>query len=267
MLEFFTTLETVLLIENPKDKLTKFNEFYKLYKDDKLTFNHNQTSTIFEYPSYINFCRVVPPKDVLKRKNLDTKEGKAILLHSILHIEYSAIDLALDASYRFKNMPKKFYDDWLEVADDEVRHFLMVEEILNELGFSYSDFAVHTSLFDASKKSLDLISRMATVPRYLEANGLDANPKIIHKLKSIGDKFSLKMAEALEIILNEEITHVKKGDYWFKYGCNHQEIKKCDYFAIVEKVLPGSSKKRKFVNREARLQAGFSEEEIEKISY
>ncbi len=266
MIEFFTKLEEILLIKSPKEKIEKFNGFYNLYKSNEIKFNHNQNSKIFENPSYINYCKVIEPKDVFKRKKLNTNEGKAILLHSILHIEYSAIDLALDASYRFKSMPKEFYDDWLEVAEDEIRHFLMIEELLKELGFNYSDFPVHNSLFEASKKSLDLISRMATIPRYLEANGLDANPKIIQKLKNLKDKFSDKIADGLDIILNEEIEHVRKGDFWFKYGCKKLDINPNEYFNIVESVLAGSGKKRKFVNIEARLKAGFSKEEIEKIS-
>ena len=40
----------------------------------------------------------------------------------------------------------EFYKDWLEVADDEIRHFLMLEELLGELDAKYGDFDVHKNL-------------------------------------------------------------------------------------------------------------------------
>jgi uncharacterized ferritin-like protein (DUF455 family) len=197
-----------------------------------------------------------------KRTALSTTAGKAYMVHNIAHIEYSAIDLALDHAYRFKNMPKAFYDDWLEVADDEIRHFLMLEPLLNKHGYKYGDFKVHSFLFDISMKSLDIVTRMATVPRYLEASGLDANPKMIEKLKNIDDDFAREIIKALEVILKEEVSHVKKGDYWFKWVCKKESIAPDSYFDIVEKVLPGAKKKKPFVNIEDRQKAGFSCSEI-----
>jgi uncharacterized ferritin-like protein (DUF455 family) len=56
----------------------------------------------------------------------------------------------------------------------------------------------------------DFLRRMACIPRYLEANGLDQNPKIMEKLNSNRDEFNNKLIEALKIILEEEITMLKK---------------------------------------------------------
>ena len=185
-----------------------------------------------------------------KRGALSTLYGKAYLVHAILHIEYSAIDLALDHAYRFKNMPQNYYDDWLEVADDEIRHFLMLESIIQKLGYEYGDFDVHSFLFDISQKSLDLVTRMAVVPRYLEASGLDSNPKVMQKLSNIGDGFSLEIIDAMNVILEEEIDHVKKGDYWFKWACQRDRVESDTYFDIVEK----SSKILQIFQREIQYQ-------------
>jgi len=261
-MEFFRQLREILVSPAPKDKIDKFKTFYKLYLENKIDYDHKQESEVFKTPSYLSFLKIVDAKSMPKRRSLSTTAGKAYMVHNIAHIEYSAIDLALDHTYRYKNMPKEFYDDWLEVADDEIRHFLMLEDILNKYGYKYGDFGVHSFLFDVSMNSLDLISRMATIPRYLEASGLDSNPKMMEKLKNIDDKFSQEVIKALEIILEEEVTHVKKGDIWFKWACEKYDINPDNYFDIVEDILPGAKKKKPFVNVKDRQKAGFSCSEI-----
>lgn len=262
MMEFFKVLESVLELQTPQEKIEAFKIFYSDYLDNQISFNHEQFSKIFTLPSFHNYCNTVDAKTMPKRTALSTTGGKAYMVHNIAHIEYSAIDLALDHAYRYKNMPKVFYDDWLEVADDEIRHFLMLETLLNAHGYNYGDFGVHSFLFDTSMKSLDLVTRMAAVPRYLEASGLDANPKMIEKLGNINDDFAKDIIKALEVILKEEVSHVKKGDYWFKWACEKENVNPDTYFDIVEKVLPGAKKTKPFVNIKDRQKAGFTCVEI-----
>jgi uncharacterized ferritin-like protein (DUF455 family) len=113
-------------------------------------------------------------------------------------------------------------------------------------------------------KTLTLIPRMALIPRYMEANGLDANLMIINKLKNI--KNTKEIVDILEIILEEEVDHVKKGDTWYKYACSQKENLSCNYFDIVNKVYPNSFRKNKHLNIKARQKAGFSDEEISYLS-
>lgn len=265
-MEFFNQLHKILTTSNPNDKIALFQKFYEDYQDNLLIFDHNQHSTIFENASYSQFCRIVPARDVPKRKNLTTKEGKIALLHAIAHIEYSAIDLALDAAYRFKDMPRKFYDDWLEVADDEVKHFCLINHLLNELDSKYGDLEVHNALFEASQNTLTLLERMAVIPRYFEANGLDSTPEILKKLKNIDDDFIKKILSALEIILDEEIDHVIKGDRWFTYACECENLDKNIYFDIINRYYPNGFPARKDINIDARRKAGFSCSELNKIA-
>jgi uncharacterized ferritin-like protein (DUF455 family) len=173
--------------------------------------------------------------------------------------------LALDAAYRYKNMPIEFYNDWLEVAEDEIRHFSLLEELLAEVGYKYGDLPVHNSLWEAGLKSLELIDRMAVVPRWHEANGLDANEKIIQRLKSYSDEFANKIIKALNIILEEEIPHVQKGDKWFKYECDRLGKDYAVYFEIIERVFE-NVKKKEYMNVNARKEAGFSCSEIQRLS-
>ncbi len=263
--EFYAAVERALELSKT-EKLDAVEEIFDGLKKGEFRFEAATPPKIFETPSYTPFCRVVSPFEVQKRTNLAGDEGKAVFLHAIAHIEYSAIDLALDAAYRFRGLPPEFYYDWIEVADDEVRHFRMLEALLARVGHAYGDFPVHNSLFEASCKSLTLIARMAAVPRYLEAGGLDANPKMMQRLERVGDDLSKEIIAALEVILEEEIDHVKKGDRWFKYACREEGKDESVYFELIEAVLPGSSKEKAFINAPARIEAGFSCSELKRLS-
>ncbi|MFK5977121.1 MAG: ferritin-like domain-containing protein [Sulfurovum sp.] len=225
---------------------------------------------IFTNPSYANKCKIVLPKDLKNRKDFDTNEGLASLVHAIAHIEYSAIDLALDAVYRYPNMPTEYQRDWLEVASDEIRHFEMLEELLVELGFEYGDFPVHCGLFDASVNTAhSILDRMAIVPRYFEASGLDVSPQIIKKLQNRHKIPAVaKLIDMLHIILKEEIDHVRKGDKWFKYLCQKAGVEEGreeeKYFQILEQ-YDLIDKHRPHINIEARKEAGFSCVEIKRL--
>ena len=267
-MNFYKELELILELKKPDEKIEKFNEFYKLYKSANVEFEKSYKPKEFEEPSYDSICKIVPPQDVPKRRNLTTKEGQVILIHAVAHIEYSAIDLAIDAAYRFTGLPKKYYDDWLEVADDEIRHFLMLHELLDELGSKYGDVEVHNSLFEASQRTQTLLERMAVVPRYLEANGLDATPMILEKLKKLPKNEMLdKISSALEIILDEEIDHVKKGDVWFNYACEKEGVDSDVYFEIIDKYYPQGFLRPKNLNTKARKEAGFSCSELNHMAH
>jgi uncharacterized ferritin-like protein (DUF455 family) len=266
-MQFFRTLENLLTTAEPSEKIAAFRSFYKAYKAGKVVFEPAYEPRFFEEPSYKGICRIVSPLAVPKRKNLNTDQGKIFLLHAIAHIEYSAIDLALDHAYRFGGMPKAYYDDWLAVADDEVRHFEMIEGLLEELGSRYGAVEVHDALFEASQKTQGLLERMAVVPRYLEANGLDATPEILQKLQKMPpDAMTEKIMAALRLILDEEVDHVFKGDRWFAYACELEGVDKSAYFDIIEKYYPDSFPRKKSINAEARQEAGFSCSELNAIS-
>ena len=266
-MNFFGTLEKLLTMQNPSQKIEAFNAFYGAYRNGEVLFEEGHTPTRFKAPSYSGYCKIVAPQVVPKRKKLGTKEGQILLLHAIAHIEYSAIDLALDAAYRFPDLPKSYYDDWLEVADDEVRHFEMIESLLKELGSSYGDIEVHNALFEASQRTQTLLERMAVVPRFLEANGLDATPEIVTKLQRLShDPFVAKIIAALGVIVEEEVDHVLKGDRWFGYACDQEGVEKSVYFDIVERYYPESFPRKKGLNVEARKEAGFSCSELNAIS-
>lgn len=220
----------------------------------------------FEKPSYASKCHIVDPRQLPARKDFENPEGLATLVHAIAHIEYSAIDLALDAVYRFPDMPMDYKIDWLEVASDEIRHYKMLDALLAELDHHYGDFPVHCGLFDAADHTAhSILDRMAIIPRYYEASGLDVNPQIIKKLENKRkNPIVKKLIDTLNIIYDEEIDHVHKGDKWFKYLCENEALDESVYFEILEryKLL---SKHRPHINVEARKEAGFTCMEIKKL--
>lgn len=265
-MNFYKILEEAIISDdiNIKEQLTL--QCLAYCNKNQISSEDEIKARVFKKPSYASKCHIVNPRELPARKDFDTKEGLATLVHAITHIEYSAIDLALDAVYRFPDMPQEYKKDWLVVANDEIRHFKMLMVILNELGYTYGDFPVHCGLFDAAEHtSKSVLDRMAIVPRYYEASGLDVNPQIIKKLDNKRkNPMVQQLIDALDIIYNEEIDHVYKGDKWFKYLCKQQDLDETVYFEILERYhLLG--KHRPHINIDARKEAGFTCTEIKKL--
>ncbi len=265
MSSFYNRLHQALISDNINTKELIIDELIESLKLNKEVDN-NFTPQIFNEPSYAKRCRIVLPKELPRRRDFNSKEGLEALVHSIVHIEYSAIDLALDAVYRFTTMPIEYKLDWLIVAQDEVRHFKMLHNILEKLDSYYGKLPVHTGLFEMSyKTNHSVLERMAIIPRYFEATGLDVNPKIINKLNSYKSNEILEeIKKALDVIYIEEIEHVKKGDKWFKYLCNKEGY---DYKQKFQEIVKKYNLKRdaKTFNVKARLEAGFSCDELKSM--
>lgn len=198
----------------------------------------------------------------LARRGLGSQAGRIALLHSLAHIEFNAINLALDAVYRFRDMPIDYVTQWLKVASDEGEHFLLLLNRLRELGSDYGELNAHTGLWDmALRTDHDVLVRMALVPRILEARGLDVAPPMIKKLQAQGDSDS---ADILQRIYTDEITHVLIGNRWFRHVCDERDL---DGASVFRDLLagPSSAYLRSPFNDEARLQAGFTVEEMQVI--
>jgi uncharacterized ferritin-like protein (DUF455 family) len=197
------------------------------------------------------------------RRSPATPEGRAVLLHAIAHIEFNAINLALDALWRFDGMPRQFYLDWLRVAAEEARHFSLLRAHLQTQGHDYGDYPAHQGLWTLCEKTAhDVTARMALVPRTMEARGLDATPLIQRKLRQVGTPDALAAAEILEVILREEVGHVTIGDHWYRWLCERDGLEpEAHYAALVERYHAPRPKPP--LNRTARRLAGFSETELQ----
>ncbi len=201
---------------------------------------------------------LVAPR-LAKRRSMITSEGRATLIHALAHIEFNAINLALDAIWRFPDMPKEYYADWLQVADEEALHFSMLNEHLRVLGYAYGDFLAHSSLWEmAAKTQHDILARIALVPRTMEARGLDATPQVRAKLAQAGDKAA---AAILDIILRDEIGHVAIGNRWYNWLCEQRGLEPLATYARLAAEYQAPVLRGPF-NLEARRAAGFSELEL-----
>jgi uncharacterized ferritin-like protein (DUF455 family) len=201
---------------------------------------------------------LVPPLAV-KHRSMRTPEGRAALVHALAHIEFNAINLALDALWRFPGMPRDYYADWLKVAAEEAMHFSLLSAHLQQLGFSYGDFPAHNSLWDMAEKTCDdILARIALVPRTLEARGLDASPPVRAKLAQAGD---LAAAEILDIILRDEIGHVAIGNRWYGWLCRQRSLDPIVTYAELALRYKAPPLRGPF-NMEARKAAGFSDAEL-----
>ncbi|WP_293406542.1 ferritin-like domain-containing protein [Polaromonas sp.] len=221
--------------------------------------------TILEEPRGVPGCPDSPELrshlDVPKRSPF-TAEGLAALLHSVTHIEFNAINLALDAIWRFDGMPQAYYRDWLKVASEEALHFSLLRTHLQGMGHDYGDFPAHTGLWDMTEKtSGDILARMALVPRTLEARGLDATPPMQAKLRRVGTPQALRAVDILDIILRDEIGHVAIGNHWYRYLCQKRGMDPLTTYAKLAGQYGAPSMKGP-LNLEARRYAGFSEEEL-----
>ena len=209
-----------------------------------------------------------PPRPELRlhldmpRRSPFTHDGLAGLLHAVTHIEFNAINLALDAIWRFEGMPPAYYRDWAQVAAEEATHFSLLRGLLVSMGCDYGDFAAHTGLWDMTHKTRgDVLARMALVPRTLEARGLDATPPMQTKLRKVGTPHALQAVAVLDIILRDEVGHVAIGNHWYRHVCTQRGLEPVATYAQLA-LQYSAPRIRGPLNLEARRRAGFDEAEL-----
>jgi uncharacterized ferritin-like protein (DUF455 family) len=196
------------------------------------------------------------------RRSLHTPQGRAALLHAVAHIEFNAINLALDAIWRFAGMPADYYRDWALVAAEEALHFSLLSEHLASLGHAYGDFDAHDGLWTMVEKTKhDITARMALVPRTLEARGLDATPPMQAKLAQAGDQ---RAVEILGVILRDEVGHVAIGNRWYRWLCARDGLDPIAHFEQLLVTHHAPRPKPPF-NLDARRRAGFDADELAQL--
>ena len=250
-----------LLLESPFEKVQSTISLLKRLLDGELQLQPQSTVKSLAAPGRPLKPELVDPREVARR-NFSSLKGRLSLVHAIAHIEFNAINLALDAVYRFQQMPELYYSDWCRVAAEEALHFTMLSDYLEQHGMSYGDLTAHNGLWEmAVKTDFDVLTRMALVPRVLEARGLDVTPGMIKKLQSTGDT---QLILILQKIFDDEIGHVKIGSYWYKTLCEQRDLEPQQTFIqLIEKYMQGA----RFgpFDTEARLQAGFSHDEMQSL--
>jgi uncharacterized ferritin-like protein (DUF455 family) len=248
-----------LVETDPARKAAGVTALHQAWRDGGMLLEADaQLSPPLPIPGRPESPQLVPPLQV-KHRSMGTAEGRAALIHALAHIEFNAINLALDAVWRYAGMPKDYYGDWLQVAAEEALHFSLLSAHLQALGFAYGDFLAHNSLWEMAQKTEDdILARMALVPRTLEARGLDATPAVRAKLAQAGDQAA---AEILDIILRDEIGHVAIGNRWYGWLCRRRGADPLATYADLAAAYKAPPLRGPF-NLDARRRAGFSEREL-----
>ena len=194
-----------------------------------------------------------------------TAEGRAALVHAVTHIEFNAINLALDAVWRFDGLPDRYYLDWMRVAHEEAHHFSLLRGELRTMGYDYGDFPAHTGLWDMVERTRDdVVARMALVPRTLEARGLDATPPMQAKLRKVGTPDALRTVAILDIILHDEVGHVAIGNHWYRWLCARDGLDPVAHYRHLTRKHAAPRLRPPF-NEPARRAAGFTEGELDAL--
>jgi len=248
-------------IADPFQKAVESRRLYQRWCADELNAESLNEPIRIPNPGRPEKPNLVSPINVPKR-GFKSKLGLIRLAHAITHIEFNAINLALDAVYRFRRMPDDFVSDWLQVASEESSHFLMLAHYLEINGACYGEYAAHNGLWEmALKTDHDVMVRMALVPRVLEARGLDVTPGMIAKLSSVGEQ---SLVNILEIIHREEIGHVLIGTRWFNYACQQRGLSPRIIFTeLLHEYMQGAIQGP--FDHDSRIQAGFSEDEMRQL--
>lgn len=258
---------SALCITDPGHKVAATHALFEAWEAGQITLNtaeHLTPDAGTPLPGRPERPVLLPPVDVPQRSPF-TPPGLAMLLHAVTHIEFNAINLALDAVWRFPGMPADFYTDWLRVAHEEAIHFSLLRTHLQSLGHDYGDFAAHASLWEMCVRTQgDVIARMALVPRTLEARGLDATPPMQARLRKVGTPAALRAVDILDVILRDEIGHVAVGNRWYGWLCAQQGIEPLGHYRRLAREHSAPRLKPPF-NDAARLAAGFSQPELDAL--
>lgn len=263
MISFFLAAESLLQSTSIPQRVEETLHLGRLLRLGQLDLSPTQIPVRLT-PQAVQFPdapKRIDPRQLPRRK-LITTEGRIAFLHALAHIEFTAITLAIDIAYRFSDMPDRFRSDWIQVAVEEARHFGLLSERLALLGAAYGDLPAHHGLWDlAVNTSGDVLDRLALIPRFMEARGLDVTPGMIERLDQLQDQASI---DVLTVIYDEEIGHVSLGSHWFKWVCSQRSLDpESTYFALLQRYELGSV--RGPFNRDARLRAGFSGHEIDRL--
>lgn len=246
----------VLLTPDPHDKRRAARSLARAWRQGKLA--HRCDAAMPDQPAWPTTPELLAPNQMPRRGKAGSERGRIALLHALAHIEFVAIDLAVDLLGRFGGeFPCAFVDDWIGVAADEAMHFALLDRRLRQLGSRYGALPAHAGLWEAAQTTADsALARLAIVPMVLEARGLDITPATVERFRAAGDAASAKI---LSRIYKDEIRHVSAGTVWFRQKCDEMGFNAVEtWHALVKSRFRGSLKPP--FNDSARHDAGLTQE-------
>ncbi|MEL7445438.1 MAG: ferritin-like domain-containing protein [Pseudomonadota bacterium] len=257
-----SAIRAALLTADPKAKCFATRDVARRWRMGRLGWQFDLPMP--DEPARPEKPELLPPNKMPKRGRGGSEKGRIALWHALAHIEFVAIDLALDIVGRFgKEMGKEFASDFLSVAADEAMHFALLDRKLGTLGSHYGALPAHGGLWQAAFETRhDAAARLAIVPMVLEARGLDVTPATLERVRNAGDEHG---ARILERILDDEIRHVGFGSKHFIALAQKQgKQPETTWKRLVQTHFKGSVKPP--FNDSARLAAGLSRDFYENIA-
>lgn len=246
----------VLLTPDPHDKRRAARGLARAWRQGRLA--HRCDVAMPDRPAWPDKPELLPPNAMPRRRKGGSERGRIAMLHALAHIEFVAIDLAVDLVGRFGGeFPRGFVDDWIAVAADEAMHFALLDRRLRTLGSHYGALPAHAGLWEAAEATADdALARLAIVPMVLEARGLDVTPAMVTRFRDMGDDAT---ARILERIYGDEIRHVSAGTLWFGWMCDEMGINAVETWQSLVKERFRGALKPPF-NDSARRDAGLTQE-------
>lgn len=249
-------IRAVLLTSEPAAKVRAARTLVRGWRRGELAWDFSLTMP--DRPASPPGLVLLPPNRMPKRGRGGSMRNAVALWHSLAHIEFVAIDLALDIAGRFGGeMGHPFVDDFLSVAADEAMHFAVIHRHLRGLGCGYGQLPAHDGLWQAARETRhDVAARLAVVPMVLEARGLDVTPATRDRALAMGDSAG---ARILQRVLDDEIRHVAIGTRHFVDLCERAGLRPENHWKmLVGRHFRGALKPP--FNDSARLAAGLSRE-------
>jgi uncharacterized ferritin-like protein (DUF455 family) len=249
-------IRAALLTAEPRAKAFAARDVARQWRQGRLAFCFDVMMP--DRPAWPVAPELLPPAQMPKRGKGGSERGRIALWHSLAHIEFVAIDLALDMAGRFgAEMGAGFVSDFLAVAADEAMHFALLDRKLRTLGSHYGALPAHGGLWEAAEATAhDVAARLAVVPMVLEARGLDVTPATRDRVRAQGDDHGARL---LQRILDDEIRHVGIGTKHFLEVCRRRTESPANRWQMLVRTHFRGALKPPF-NDSARLAAGLSRE-------
>jgi uncharacterized ferritin-like protein (DUF455 family) len=182
-------------------------------------------------------------------------------LHGIFVGELQALEAASRTLWDFPEAPWEFKMNMARQCWDEARHVQIYEKLIDHVGGAIGEFPENTFLYETSCAE-DPVLRVAGVNRCLEGLACDAFRSLIEYGKANDDDV---MAQAVDFVLADELTHVRFGSDWVKEFTRDdpERAQRAKDFQIETDTR--FSFGTRDVAREERIEAGFTEEELAQL--
>jgi uncharacterized ferritin-like protein (DUF455 family) len=210
-------------------------------------------------PGFAFLMNAVQPKP----GSPDAQQQLRLRLHGIYVGELQALEAAGRTLWDFPDAPWEFKLNMARQCWDETRHVQIYEKLLERAGGAVGEYPENTFLFEASCHD-DPVLRVTGVNRCLEGLACDVFRQLIDFGKATGDEV---LAQAVDFVLADELTHVRFGSDWVREWTKNdpeRARRARDFQREVDRRFTFGGSRN--IAREERLEAGFTEAELDELS-